>query len=93
MSPFRLGEDRRDDPHRHAEREPADDVRAREVSHPAFTEAYVGGKEVVIRTHLDRADKYGRWLAVIHFRDAAGAWADLNAELLRLGHAKEAPWR
>ena len=56
-------------------------------------QATVGGKEVVIRTHRDRADKHGRWLAVVHFKDAAGAWVDLNAELLRLGLAREAPWR
>ena len=36
-------------------------------------QATVGGKEVVIRTHRDRADKHGRWLAVVHFKDAAGA--------------------
>jgi len=44
-------------------------------------------------TPMDRADKYGRWLAVIHIRDSAGIWLDLNAELLRLGIAREAPWR
>jgi len=30
---------------------------------------------------------------VIHFKDPAGEWADLNAELLRQGLAREAPWR
>ena len=68
-------------------------VRASAVKAKDFVQASVGGKEVVIRTHLDRADKYGRWLAVVHFTDAAGAWVDLNAELLRLGLAREAPWR
>jgi len=58
-----------------------------------FVQASVGGKEVVLNSHMDREDQYGRWLAVVHFKDAAGAWVDLNAELLRLGHAKEAPWR
>jgi endonuclease YncB( thermonuclease family) len=42
---------------------------------------------------MDRADKYGRWLAAIHFRGATGAWVDLTQELLRLGLAREAPWR
>ena len=68
-------------------------VRERAAKAKEFVQASVGGKEVVIRTHLDRADKYGRWLAVVHFKDAAGAWVDLNAELLRLGLAREAPWR
>jgi len=63
------------------------------VKAKAFVEASVGGKDVVLNSHLDRADKYGRWLAVIHFKDAAGAWADLNAELLRLGLARAAQWR
>jgi len=51
------------------------------------------GGQVVIVMEPGRADMYGRWLAVIHFRDAAGAWVDLNAELLRLGLVREAPWR
>jgi len=63
------------------------------VKAKAFVEASVGGKDVVINTHLDRTDKYGRWLAVMHFQDAAGTWVDLNAELLQLGYAREAPWR
>ena len=63
------------------------------VKAKAFVQASVGGKEVVLNSHLDRADKYGRWLAVIHFKDAAGAWADLDAELLRSGLARQAPWR
>jgi len=66
-------------------------VREKAVRAKAFVEASVGGKEVVINTHRDRADKYGRWLAVIHFRDAAGV--ELNAELLRWGLVREAPWR
>jgi len=68
-------------------------VRASAVKAKDFVQASVGGKEVVLNSHLDRADKYGRWLAVVHFADAAGAWVDLNAELLRLGLAREAPWR
>jgi len=63
------------------------------VKAKAFVEASVGGKEVAIRTHLDRADKYGRWLAVIHFQEVAGTWVELNEELLRRGLANEAPWR
>ena len=68
-------------------------VRERDVRAKEFVQGQVGGKEVVLNSHLDRADKYGRWLAVIHFKDAAGAWVDLNAELLRRGLAREAPWR
>ena len=68
-------------------------VRERAVRAKEFVQGQVGGKEVVLNSHLDRADKYGRWLAVIHFKDAAGAWVDLNAELLRRGLAREAPWR
>jgi len=68
-------------------------VRASAVKAKEFVQAQVGGKEIVVNTHLDRADKYGRWLAVIHVKDAAGAWMDLNQELLRLDYAKEARWR
>jgi len=66
-------------------------VRERAVKAKAFVQASVGGKEVVLNSHMDRADKYGRWLAVVHYRDATRAWVDLNAELLRLGLAREAP--
>ena len=59
----------------------------------AFVQAAVGGREVVLNSHMDRADKYGRWLAVVHYQDAAGVWIDLNQELIRLGLAKTAPWR
>jgi len=68
-------------------------ARERAAQAKAFVQDSVGGREVVMSSHLDRADKYGRCLAVIHFRDAAGAWVDLNAELLRRGLAREAPWR
>jgi len=65
-------------------------VRAMAVKAKEFVLAQVGGKEIVVNTHLDRADKYGRWLALIHVKDAAGAWMDLNAELVRLGLARVA---
>ena len=42
----------------------------------------MGGREVVIRTHMDRRDKYGRWLAVVRYVDGAGAWRDLNEGLV-----------
>ena len=71
------------------------DPKAREmaVKAKAFVEASVGGKEVRIRTHMDRADKYGRWLAVIHFKDAFRSTHAPAAEMLRRGLAREAPWR
>jgi len=47
----------------------------------------VGGREVVLRTHMDRRDKYGRWLAVVHFLDGSGAWRDLNEILVAGGLA------
>jgi len=62
-------------------------VRALAVKAKAFVGASVGGKEVVIRTHKDRADKYGRWLAVVHFRDATGDWSNLNDDLVENGLA------
>jgi len=64
-------------------------VRASAVKAKEYVQAQVGGKEVVVNTHLDRADKYGRWLAVIHYLDSAGTWHDLNQELVRLDYARK----
>ena len=71
--------------------DPDPSIREKAVKSRAFVQDSVGGKEVVLNSRIDRADKYGRWLAVINFKDAAGTWVDLNAELLRLGLAREAP--
>jgi micrococcal nuclease len=43
------------------------------------------GSEVLVRTHRDGTDKYGRYLAVI--TNAAGVC--VNSEMLAAGHAKE----
>jgi len=62
-------------------------VRERAVKATAFVQDSVGGKEVVLNSHRDRAEKYGRWLAVIHFKDAAGDWSNLNDDLVENGLA------
>lgn len=43
------------------------------------------GSEVLVKTHRDDTDKYGRYLAVV--TDAAGVC--VNSEMLAAGHAKE----
>lgn len=45
------------------------------------------GKQVIFRTHMDRADKYGRWLTIVHYQDIDGAWHVLNDELVAAGLA------
>ena len=54
----------------------------------------LAGSRVVVNTHMDRADKYGRWLAVIHYLPGGpdAMWRNLNAELITLGLARVAPW-
>jgi len=57
------------------------------VQTKSFVQAQVGGKEIAVNTPLDRSDKYGRWLAVMHYLDSAGTSHDLDQELLELGLA------
>jgi endonuclease YncB( thermonuclease family) len=47
-----------------------------------FVEVLVLGKEVVVRVPWDRRDEHGRWLAVVHWRDAEGTWNNLNEDLV-----------
>jgi micrococcal nuclease len=51
------------------------------------TKLYLGyilplNSEIVVQTHKDKREKYGRWLAKIFFNDL-----DINFELIRTGHA------
>ena len=52
-----------------------------------FVAARIEGREVVVNSFKDRGDKYGRWLAVVHYLAADGTWHDLNEELLAAGLA------
>jgi micrococcal nuclease len=53
------------------------------------------GKKVVLRTHKDKAEKYGRWLADVFYVDDRSVTASditsglkhLNAELIKVGLA------
>ena len=52
-----------------------------------FVEILVLGKEVVVRMPMNRRDEHGRWRAVVHWRDAAGDWSNLNEDLIENGLA------
>ena len=52
-----------------------------------FVEVLVLGKEVVVHSSGDRPDEHGRWPAVVHWRDAAGDWSNLNDDLVENGLA------
>ena len=56
-------------------------TRAWAVEGKAFVAAKVEGKDVVLNTLKDRGDKYGRWLAIVHYVADDGTWHDLNEEL------------
>ena len=45
------------------------------------------GSEVLIRTLLDRTEKFGRYLAVVFVATPEGAWVSVNEELLARGLA------
>ena len=62
-------------------------VRARAMQAKDFVEVLVKGKEVMVNTHMDRRDKYGRWLAVVYWRDPEGGWQNLNEDLVANGLA------
>jgi len=46
--------------------------------------ALIMGKEVVLKTHRDRQEKYGRWLAEIFL---PGSEVSINTLLIEEGHA------
>jgi len=52
-----------------------------------FVEVLVLGKEVVVHSSGDRPDEHGRWPAVVHWRDAAWDWSNLNDDLVENGLA------
>lgn len=49
------------------------------------------GYEVIAQTSLDKADKYGRLLATIFGRDAAGDLVNFNERMVHDGQAVPAP--
>jgi micrococcal nuclease len=65
------------------------DPEERQVAEHAkdFVEVLVLGKEVIVHMPADCPDKHGRWLAVVHWRDAAGDWSNLNEDLIENGLA------
>lgn len=46
------------------------------------------GKEVLLKTHLDRNDVYGRLLADVYYQ-VDGEWIHLNQQMLDLGFDKK----
>ena len=56
-----------------------------------FVEVLVRGKEVRVDILKDRVGKHGRWPAVVFWRDAAGTWWNLNADLVENGLAAAVP--
>ena len=53
----------------------------------AFAAARVQDKDIVLNTFKDRTEKYGRWLAVVHYLGGEGTWHNLNEELVAAGLA------
>lgn len=47
------------------------------------------GEELAIRTHLDKRDKYGRWLAEIYKTQSDGTILYVNQDMIDKGHAVE----
>ena len=45
------------------------------------------GKEIVIETHRDKTEKYGRWLATLWFKEEDGDWININELLISEGLA------
>ena len=52
-----------------------------------YVAAKIGGKDSIMNTFKDQAEKYGRWLAVVYYTGDDGAWHKLNDELLAAGLA------
>ena len=52
-----------------------------------YVEDKIMGKEVIIVTKKDTKEKYGRYLAWIHYQDAEGLWVCLNKKLVELNLA------
>jgi len=51
----------------------------------SFLESLIGGKKILIRTHKDRREKYGRLLAEIY---VPGDEQSVNDKMIVAGHAK-----
>jgi micrococcal nuclease len=66
--------------------------RALAVKGKEFVAARIEGESVVLNTFKDRGDKYGRWLAIVHYLAEDGAWHELNGELTAEGLAIPSPW-
>ncbi len=51
-----------------------------------YLRGLIDGEEILIRSHLDKRGKYGRYLAELFIlRD--GNWLDVNRDLVENGHA------
>lgn len=66
--------------------------RSRAVMAKDFVAAKIDGQLVVINSHKDRTEKYGRYLATVFYADSMGVWVNLNEELVRVGLAVEADY-
>ena len=47
--------------------------------------------EIIIKTEKDKSGKYGRWLAIVYYKNFDGEWINLNEELLSNGLAERYP--
>jgi micrococcal nuclease len=52
----------------------------------------IDGQDVLLNTERDTKGKYGRWVATVYAFDyARDGWFEVNAEMVRAGHAEEMP--
>lgn len=60
-----------------------------------YVKAAIEGKEIMLQTirnpsqETEKIDKYGRYLAIVYYKNSAGLQVNLNEELIELGLAKE----
>jgi len=63
-------------------------LRQKALAGKAFVEANLAGRRLVIQTHLDRQEKFGRWLGTVWaFDGAASTWLNVNDALVAAGLA------
>lgn len=45
-------------------------------------------RKIIVQTIKDKTGKYGRYLAVVWYKDGEGLWRNLNDDLVEQGHAE-----
>jgi micrococcal nuclease len=66
-----------------------DEERARGRAASEFVSSFIEGRDIIVRTFKDRKGKYGRYLAVVFYRQA-GTTFNVNKHIVDNGHAVEA---